>query len=127
MSKESLVAYWLEKAREDLESAADNLSAGRLSNTVRDAYFSCFHAFSAVLIEEGRSFRKHKEVRSSLHRDYVREGKIEVCWGKHYDWLFENRQKADYRPMVEFDTEQVKEIVEKSEGFLNETKKLLGE
>lgn len=126
MSKESLVRYWLEKAEEDLGSALDNLSAGRLSNSIRDAYFACFHAFSAVLMEGGRSFRKHKEVRSALHRDYVHKGRIEVSWGKHYDWLFENRQKADYRPMVQFDTEQVNEIVEKSGDFVNEMKKLLG-
>jgi len=41
-----------------------------------------------------------------------------VEWGKHYDWLFDNRQKADYRPLVDFDIEQVRDIIEKSEGFL---------
>jgi len=69
-------------------------------------------------MEDVRSFRKHKEVRSTLHRDYVHKGRIEVSWGKHYDWLFENRQKAYYRPMVQFDPEQVKEIVEKSDDFV---------
>ncbi len=125
MSREILVGYWLEKAWQDIASAADNLSAGRLSNTVRDAYFACFHAFSAVLMRDGKAFRKHKEVRSALHRDYIHEKKIEVCWGKHFDWLFDNRQKADYRPLVEFESEQVKEIVEKSRGFLEEMNRLV--
>jgi uncharacterized protein (UPF0332 family) len=48
----------------------------------------------------------------------VKGKKLSVEWGKHYDWLFDNRQKADYRPLVDFDVEQVREIIEKSEGFL---------
>jgi uncharacterized protein (UPF0332 family) len=100
MSQREIVVYWLEKAEQDLASAKENLSAGRLQNSVRDAYFACFHSFSAVLIRAGRTFRKHSEVRSILHRDYVKGKKLAVEWGKHYDWLFDNRQKADYRPLV---------------------------
>ena len=118
MSQREIVVYWLEKAEQDLASAKENLSAGRLQNSVRDAYFACFHSFSAVLIKAGRTFRKHSEVRSILHRDYVKGKKLAVEWGKHYDWLFDNRQKEDYRPLVDFDIEQVRDIIEKSEGFL---------
>jgi len=100
--------------------ARDNLSAGRFQNAVRDAYFACFHAFSAVLLAEGKSFRRHREVRSALHRDYIRTKKIAAEWGKHFDWLFDNRQKADYRPLVQFEQDQVKEIIERSELFLQE-------
>lgn len=112
--------YWIEKAREDLASARDNLRAGRLQNAVRDSYFSCFHAFSSLLFKEGKSFKRHKEMRSALHRDYVRPKKLAPQWGKHYDWLFENRQKADYRPLVEFQKDQIEEIVENSERFIAE-------
>ena len=118
MSQREIVVYWLEKAEQDLASAKENLSAGRLQNSVRDAYFACFHSFSAVLIKAGKTFRKHSEVRAILHRDYVKGKKLAVEWGKHYDWLFDNRQKADYRPLVDFDVEQVRDIIEKSEGFL---------
>ena len=111
MKPNPIITYWQEKAWEDIASAEENFRASRLSNAVRDAYYACFHAFSAVLFAYGLSFKKHREVRSILHRDFVREKKIEEVWGKHYDWLFDNRQKADYRPLVEFDPEQVKEII----------------
>jgi len=124
VSQREIVVYWLEKAAQDLASARENLSAGRLQNSVRDAYFACFHSFSAVLIKAGRTFRKHSEVRSILHRDYVKGRKLAVEWGKHYDWLFDNRQKADYRPLVDFDIEQVKDILEKSEGFVREMRNM---
>ena len=124
MSQREIIAYWLEKADQDLASARENLSAGRLQNSVRDAYFACFHSFSAVLIKAGRTFRKHSEVRAILHRDYVKGKKLAVEWGKHYDWLFDKRQKADYRPFVDFDVEQGRDILEKSEGFLREMKSM---
>jgi uncharacterized protein (UPF0332 family) len=124
MSQREIVVYWLEKAEQDLASAKENLSAGRLQNSVRDAYFACFQSFSAVLITAGKTFRKHSEVRAILHRDYVKGKKLAVEWGKHYDWLFDNRQKADYRPLVDFDVEQVRDILEKSEGFLRVMKNM---
>ncbi|MBW1732156.1 MAG: HEPN domain-containing protein [Deltaproteobacteria bacterium] len=125
MTEEEFVKYWIEKAEQDLGLAIDNLKAGRLQNAVRDAYFACFHAFSAILLKEGRSFRKHKEVRSALHRDYIKTKRIAIEWGKHYDWLFDNRQKADYRPLVQFEVEQVEYIINKSQNFVGEMKKLI--
>jgi len=98
MNQDEFIEYWLQKATQDLESARDNLKAVRLQNAVRDAYFACFHAFSAVLLKEGRSFRRHKEVRSALHRDYIKTKKIGVEWGKHYDWLFDNGKKTTIGP-----------------------------
>jgi uncharacterized protein (UPF0332 family) len=126
MSQQEVIYYWIEKAEQDLASARDNHAAGRLLNAVRDAYFACFHAFSSVLLKDKKGFRKHKEVRSGLHRDYIRTKKIEAEWGKHYDWLFDNRQKADYRPLVQFDSEQVNEIIEKSQAFVSEMKRMVG-
>jgi uncharacterized protein (UPF0332 family) len=124
MTRQVIIDYWMDKAQEDLESARDNFSSGRYSNAIRDSYFACFHAFSSVLFKEGRSFKKHKEVRSALHRDYIKNNRIDVFWGKHYDWLFDNRQKADYRPLVQFDPDQVREILEKSGEFISEMKKI---
>ena len=63
MSQQIIIDYWVEKAGEDLASARDNFKSGRYQNAVRDAYFACFHAFSSVLIKEGKTFKKHKEVR----------------------------------------------------------------
>ena len=60
MSQQIIIDYWVEKAREDLASARDNLKSGRYQNAVRDAYFACFHAFSSVLLNGGRDGRSTK-------------------------------------------------------------------
>jgi len=125
MSTDIIIDYWMEKAREDLASAQENGSAGRFQVAVRDAYFCCFHAFSALLLKDSRSFRSHKEVRSALHRDYVRTKIIAPQWGKHFDWLFENRQKVDYRPLVTFEPEEIEDILVQSRAFLGEMERLV--
>jgi uncharacterized protein (UPF0332 family) len=125
MRTESIVEYWLEKAEEDLASAGENFQAGRLSNAIRDAYYACFHAFSAVLLQRGIHFKKHREVRAILHRDFIRAKEIRETWGRHYDWLIDNRQKADYRPLAQFDTDQVKEIIQESRGFVMAMRKMV--
>jgi uncharacterized protein (UPF0332 family) len=51
MSQDHIIDYWMEKAHDDLGLARDNFKSERYSNAVRDAYFACFHAFSAILIE----------------------------------------------------------------------------
>lgn len=127
MSQQIIIKYWIEKSHDDLASAEDNYSSGRYQNAVRDAYFACFHAFSSVLLKNGKTFKKHKEVRSILNRDFVRSKKMDVLWGKHYNWLFDNRHKADYRPLVQFDSDHVKEIIEKSQAFVAEMERLLSQ
>ena len=40
MSQQIIIDYWVNKAQEDIASAVDNLSSGRFTNAVRDAYFA---------------------------------------------------------------------------------------
>jgi len=56
---------------------------------------------------------------------YIRTGRVEISWGKHYDWLFENRQEADYSPLVKFDPAEVHEVIEKSEEFVKKMEELV--
>lgn len=124
-TSQQIIAYWLEKAQQDIAAARDNVSEERFSNAVSDAYFACFHALTALLIQQGKTCKTHKEVRSTLHRDYIKTGKLESQWGKHYDWLFKSRHQADYSPLVHFDAEKVDEVVEKSAAFVKYIKELL--
>jgi len=124
-NKRTIIEYWLEKSRQDIGSAKDNLNNNRLQNAVRDLYYSFFHAFSALLFNEEKLFKKHTHVRAIFHRDYIKEGKIDLKWGKIYDWLFDNRQKADYRPLVEFDRNEITSLYENAQDFLTTISELI--
>ena len=123
--RKALIPYWIEKARESMESAKADHQAGRLSPAVRSLYYACFYALSAVLWKQGKSFKKHSGVRAAIHRDLVKSGEIEDRWGKFYDLIFDRRHKGDYEPMVSFESSQVKELLEGAEGFITQMKNLL--
>ncbi len=78
--KEELVQYWWEKARESLESARSEYANGRLSFAVNRVYYACYYALSAVFRDRGKTFKKHKGLRSAIHRDLVKNGIIDGRW-----------------------------------------------
>ncbi len=122
-----LTRYWMEKSEESLASSISEFQAKRLSTSVRAIYYACFYAFSAVLWNEGKVFKKHSAVRGALHRDFIKTGKLDAKWGHFYDIIFDSRQRGDYQPLVEFEPEQVRRFLEKSRGFVWQMKKLLKE
>ncbi len=123
--KRLLVNYWIEKAHEALKSARDEYEHGRLSFAMNRIYYACFYAVTAVFRDKDRMFKKHKALRSALHRDLVRNGIIEDRWGKFFDDVFEARQRGDYTPMVTFESEQLEDYFQQTECFLNEMEKLI--
>lgn len=120
-----LVTYWIEKAHESLESARSEYQNGRMSFAMNRIYYCAFYALTALFKDQGKVFKKHKGLRSALHRDLVRNGLIDMQWGKFFDDVFESRQRGDYTPMITFDEEQVENFLQQAESFLEEIKALL--
>jgi len=118
MNQQVIIKYWIEKAYQDIQSAQDDLVNNRLQNAVSSGYYTYFHAFSAMLFHDGKQFKKHKQVRSILHRDYVHTVIINHFWAKEYDRFFVNRHKADYQPLVTFDYDEVKQKIDQSFEFV---------
>ncbi len=107
--RDELVNYWLEKAEESIQSASSEIGNDRLSFAINRLYYALFYSMSAILTAKGDSYSKHSGVRSALHRDFIKTGKIDKQVGRLYDELFNARHQADYTPLVEFDKEIVKE------------------
>jgi len=100
----ALIAYRSDRAREALDEARLLLNAGHGNATVNRLYYACFYAVSALLLAEGVSTSKHTHLRSILHREYVRSGRVpqEQEMGKHFDLLFNSRRESDYADLVIF-------------------------
>lgn len=124
-SLQELVRYWVEKADESLDSASDEMHAGRLSFSVNRIYYACFYAVSAALLQEGHQFKKHSGVRAAFHQHLVKKGLISHEHGKLYDELFEARQRGDYIELVRFEKELVEKWLQSSKGFVKAVKRLI--
>ena len=106
--------HWLNKAADDLASARSDVQAARFGNAVRSLYFACFHALGALLWKEGiwnSSMRRprsvHKSLRSILHREIIRKGRLETIWGEFCDEIYAGRKEVDYEPVAVYEPEQV--------------------
>ena len=121
-----LVNYWMEKAHESLLAGGSENQSGRLTIAVRNLYYACFYALSALLLKQGRSFKKHTGVKAALHKDLVKEGIIEPEWGRFYNKIFDSRHEGDYQPLRVFQAEEVNLYLEQCTGFIARIETLLG-
>jgi uncharacterized protein (UPF0332 family) len=64
-SQAAAVRYWWDKAHESLRAAHRELAAAPTPLPS----IAMFYAVSALLLEEGRRFSKHSDVRAAFNRD----------------------------------------------------------
>jgi len=85
-----------QRALDSLAVAGRDLSEGYCDLAASRAYYAAFHAASALLLVDEKRFAKHSGVIASVHRDYVKEGKLPTDAGKILSSLFYLRNIADY-------------------------------
>jgi len=123
--KSTLIDYWKDKSFESLEAARSDYAAGRLTPAVRNTYYACFYALTAVLLKMEKGFKKHTAVRAALHSDLIKTGMLDASWGRFYNTIFDSRHEGDYQPLVTFDKGQVEDFIKQDDDFLKEMEKLL--
>ena len=116
--KNAVIKYWMEKAQESMESATSEFNSNRNTTAVRNLYYACFYALTAVLLKEGSAFKKHTGVKAALHKDLIKTGVVEPGWGKFYNRIFDSRHEGDYQPLRIFDAEEVKLYLDQGGGFI---------
>ncbi len=87
----------LVRADEDLEAAAELVRSGHYAQAGSRAYFAAFTAASAALLVLGESRSKHSGVLSAFNELLVKGGQIDEDVGRMLRWLFDLRNRADYR------------------------------
>lgn len=125
-ARRQAVRFWLEKAAKALEAAETELREGRHDFAVNRAYYACFYAASAVLLERGKKFKKHAGVRSALHEHLVKTGLVSPHVGEFYDRLFAQRMQADYVEFAQFDESGVRAVVDQANEFVAAMQRLPG-
>jgi len=124
-AEKDLIRYRLESAEESIASAWSEARAGRGRFAINRAYYACFYAASAVLLQKGKKFVKHTGVREAVHRDLIIAGLIAKEFGQTYDRLFTARHEADYGEIIHVDKQKVQYDIKQAEQFVAEIKRLL--
>lgn len=117
-SRDDLIAYRLERARETLKDARILADVGSWNSCVNRLYYACFYAVSALLLQRGLQSTKHSGIRSLFNLHFVKTGLISKRLGETYNDLFEYRQEGDYADLARFQEDQVRPWLAKAEEFV---------
>ena len=121
----ALVSYRLERANETIDEARTLFDAGHINAYVNRLYYACFYAVSALLLTKDLSTSKHGYLRSLFHKEFVKTGTIPKELGKHFDLLFDNRQKGDYGDLVVFKADNVVDWLAHTQTFVRHIETLI--
>ena len=123
--KISFINYRLERANETIGEAESNLNLNYLKLTVNRIYYAMFYAVEALLLTKDISSSKHSGVRSFFHKDFIKEGLVDIKYGEFYDEMFNKREAGDYEVKpVKFTKEEVGPWLDHAKEFVREINKL---
>ena len=83
-----LSRYRLERAREDLKTAGDNLREGSYRASVNRSYYAIFHALRSITALDGFDSGKHSGIIAYINQKYVKTGVFDRAFSKQLDSAF---------------------------------------
>lgn len=95
-SLKQLAEYRMERAREMLNAAEDNLKIGQYKTSLNRSYYAIFHAMRAANILKGFDSSKHSGVIAFFNKEYLKENLLDRKLSiiiKSSSFL---REKSDY-------------------------------
>jgi len=83
------------------------------------AYYSAFHAVTALLALRGMTFSKHAALRAAIHRDLIKTKEWSADLGRGFDFLLELRETGDYGGLIAVSKEDVEKALKKTSAILD--------
>lgn len=115
----------IEVAREDFQTAQDNLKDGHYRAANNRAYYSIYHSITAVFALEKRAYKRHKDTIANFNRDYVKTGIFSRDIGKRIGKAEEVRHSSDYDEFYLVTKAECVRQIETAEILLKETEKYI--
>ncbi len=109
-------ANW-ERALEDPRVARHILSMSPNTAASR-AYYSIFHAVTALFLLEQKEFTTHRAVEMAVHRDLVKSGRWPTELGRAFSAISDYRGIGDYGQEEHVTEEQGRQAIEGATAML---------
>jgi uncharacterized protein (UPF0332 family) len=119
------IAVEVARGDEALRESEQLVTASMPTGAVSRAYFAAFHYARALLLTIGEEARTHRGVVQLLHRDLVREGKLDPNVASLLSQLQRFRQDADYSAEMVFTSEMATRELDAARTFIDTARELL--
>ncbi len=120
-----MVKTQLEKAETKLNAARSLLKNSFMDDAISRAYYSTFHATSAVLLAEGITVTTHSALKTMFGIYLIKTGRIDRKYGKLLSHLKDQRENGDYDIFTDFQETDAKQAIDEAQEFLKEIKRYL--
>jgi uncharacterized protein len=126
--RETLIRYRIKQAEETLADA-EAMRAGTFStrSIVNRAYYSMFYALLGLLLETNTMLKtsKHSGIISIFDQNFILTGKMDKKFSKSLHKMFNARQVADYKELVEVSSEEADDAIKTAGDFVEAIKKFI--
>lgn len=106
-TKDELINYRLEQARDTIEVVDLLIENDKLSSAVNRIYYGMFYSLLALALQFNFETSKHQQLIGWFNKEFIRSGLIEKEFGRILRDAFENRTSGDYDSFVVFDRSEV--------------------
>ena len=120
-----LVEYRIAQARETLTVAKKLQTDQYYRDAVNRAYYAMFYCGLGLLATRELGSSKHSGVLSLFSLHFVKTGTFSKEAGRFLREAFELRQQCDYREFVDIQPQQVSEIIDHADEFIQESCRVL--
>ncbi|MCX5994228.1 MAG: HEPN domain-containing protein [Chloroflexi bacterium] len=101
------------------------MAARLYEDAVSRAYYAMFHAARAVLYTRGITTKTHSGLITSFGIEIAEKGIVDREYGRMLNRAFNLRQKSDYETGSRFKREDVAEMLENAEKFVQIVKAVI--
>jgi uncharacterized protein (UPF0332 family) len=126
--RETLLSYRIKQAEETLADA-EAMKKGGLStrSIVNRAYYAMFYALLGLFLKTNVIVKtsKHSGIISMFDQAFILSGKMEKDFSKSLHKMFNLRQLADYKELVEVSLEDAEDALKQAAEFVQEIKRII--
>ena len=117
-TRQDLVLYRLETAKNDLKSARVLLAIEDYKGANNRAYYSIFHAINAVHAVSGKAYKRHKDALANFNKEYVKTSIFPREMGRKIGQAEEIRHASDYDDFYIASKEEAERQVSVADEFI---------
>lgn len=118
-SLKELAGYRMDRAKEMLVAARENLEIGQYKTSLNRSYYAIFHAMRAMNILKGFDSSKHSGVIAFFDKEYLKENILD----RNLSIVIKNsaflREKSDYDDFYIASKQEAEKQLEEAERFLD--------
>ncbi|MEG1991975.1 MAG: HEPN domain-containing protein [Acetivibrio sp.] len=116
---EDLAYHRLKVAKEDLETAEDNLRDNHLRAANNRAYYSIYHTITSILALEKTAFKKHKDTIAYFNKTYVKNEIFPRKLGREISIAEVVRHASDYDEFYMVSLEETERQINTAREFIH--------